>query len=188
MNESLTIFLQSFTMVALSEMGDKTQLLAIMLVMRFKTPWQIMLGIFFATMLNHGLASWAGEWLANLVSPGTLRYILAATFFLFALWILIPDKADESKQTSKFGPFVTTLIAFFLAEMGDKTQLATVALGARFQSTFLVTVGTTAGMMASNGLAVLFGERLTRVVPLKYVRIAAALSFVGFAAAVLLLT
>ena len=175
----------SFLMVAVSEMGDKTQLLALVLMLRFRRPWPIMGGILAATLLNHGLAAWAGGWVAQLVSPTTLRYILAALFFVFALWILIPDKEDDDDKPSKYGAFLTTVVTFFLAEMGDKTQLATIALGARFQAPVVVTMGTTLGMLVADGLAVFFGESLTKKIPLKYVRIAAALLFAVFGATIL---
>jgi len=177
---------QSFLLVALSEMGDKTQLLALILAIRFKKPWPIMAGILVATLLNHGLASAVGGWLASLVDPSTLRYLLAALFIGFGAWILVPDKADAMPSAPSYGAFVTTVVAFFLAEMGDKTQLATIALGARFQAPISVTIGTTLGMLAADGLAVAFGERLTNIVPMKYVRLAAALLFIGFGGYVLL--
>ncbi len=178
--------LSSMVMVAISEMGDKTQLLALILMLRFRRPWTIMAGILVATLLNHGLAAWAGGWAAQLGAPTTLKYVLAGLFFVFAAWILIPDKEDDSESSSKYGAFLTTLVTFFLAEMGDKTQLATVALGARFQSPVIVTIGTTCGMLIADGLAVFFGESLTKKIPLKYVRVAAALLFVAFGATVLL--
>jgi putative Ca2+/H+ antiporter (TMEM165/GDT1 family) len=178
--------IQSFVLVAISEMGDKTQLLALVLTLRYRKPAPIMAGILVATLLNHGLASWVGDWLSQLVTPQTLRYLLAATFVVFALWILVPDKDEDGPQSDRFGPFLTTLVSFFLAEMGDKTQLATIALGARFQNPLLVTTGTTLGMLFSDGLAVVFGERLTKRIPLKYVRIGAALSFLAFALAIVL--
>lgn len=177
--------LHSFVLVAVSEMGDKTQLLALVLTLRFKKPLAIMAGILCATILNHGLASWLGGWISSLVSPAVLRYVLAATFAAFAAWILIPDKDGDGPNDEKYGAFLTTLVAFFLAEMGDKTQLATIALGARFQAPVLVTVGTTLGMLFSDGLAVVFGERLTKKIPMTYVRIGAALTFLAFGVAIL---
>ncbi|MEN9836130.1 MAG: hypothetical protein RL011_2323 [Pseudomonadota bacterium] len=177
--------LSSMLMVAVSEMGDKTQLLALLLMLRFRQPWAIMGGILAATLLNHGLAAWAGGWAAQLLSPTTLKYVLAALFFVFAAWILIPDKEDDASAGSRYGAFLTTLVTFFLAEMGDKTQLATIALGARFQAPVVVTIGTTAGMLVADGLAVFFGEALTKKIPLKYVRIAAALLFVAFGVTIL---
>ena len=177
---------QSFFLVALSEMGDKTQLLALMLAVRFKKPWPIMAGILVATLLNHGLASAVGGWLASLVDPSTLHLLLAALFIGFGLWILVPDSAGDTPSAPRFGAFVTTVVAFFIAEMGDKTQLATVALGARFQAPISVTIGTTLGMLAADGLAVACGERLTNIVPMKYMRLAAASLFIGFGGYVLL--
>ena len=177
---------QSFFLVALSEMGDKTQLLALMLAVRFKKPWPIMAGILVATLLNHGLASAVGGWLASLVDPSTLQLLLAALFIGFGLWILVPDSAGDTPSAPRFGAFVTTAVMFFIAEMGDKTQLATVALGARFQAPISVTIGTTLGMLAADGLAVVCGERLTNIVPMKYMRLAAASLFIGFGGYVLL--
>lgn len=177
--------LNSFWLVVVSEMGDKTQLLALVLILRFKTPWTIMFGILAATLLNHGLASWLGGWLSSLVSPDLLRYSLAAIFAAFALWILIPDKDDGEITNARYGAFLTTLVAFFLAEMGDKTQLATVALGAHYQAPVIVTAGTTLGMLVADGLAVFFGERLTQRIPLHLVRKIAALTFLIFGIAIL---
>lgn len=173
--------LQSWLLVALSEMGDKTQLLALVLVLRFKKPWPIMAGILIATLLNHGVASTLGGWLAGLVGPAALRYVLAALFVAFGIWILIPDKVEEAPAATGFGAFLTTAVAFFLAEMGDKTQLATVALGAKFQAPVAVTVGTTLGMLLADGLAVACGERLIQAVPMRRIRFAGAALFVGFA-------
>lgn len=167
-------------------MGDKTQLLALILAARFKKPWTILAGIFVATVLNHALASWSGGFIASLVSPETLNWILALTFFGFAAWILIPDKSGDEKTEGRFGAFLTTLIAFFLAEMGDKTQLATVALGARYMNATLVTFGTTFGMLASNALAVFAGDSLLRRIPMRWIRIFASLSFALFGLAVLI--
>lgn len=167
-------------------MGDKTQLLALVLSARFKRPWIVIAGIFVATILNHALASWSGGLIASFVSRETLNWILALTFFAFAIWILFPDKADDEKPKGRFGAFLTTVITFFLAEMGDKTQLATVALGARYMNTALVTLGTTLGMMASNALAVFAGESLLRRIPMKWIRIFASLSFAIFGVAILI--
>lgn len=177
--------IQSFFLVFASETGDKTQLLALVLVLRFKRPWVIMAGILLATLLNHGLASWLGGRAAALVQPQTLRWILAITFFAFAAWILVPDKDEDLKQGSKYGAFWTTIVTFFLAEMGDKTQLATVALGARFINVWLVTCGTTLGMLAADGLAVAFGENLVTRVPMLWVRRLASLLFVLFGVLIL---
>lgn len=145
-----------------------------------------MAGIFAATILNHAAASWAGGWISNLFDRKTLSLILGGVFLVFAVWILIPDKGEELKKSSRYGVFLTTLIAFFLAEMGDKTQLATIALGAEFKSPLLVTIGTTAGMLAADGLAVFFGQRLTQRISLKWIRIGACFLFVAFGLGILL--
>lgn len=182
--------LQSFGLVVASEMGDKTQLLALVLALRFKKPLVVMLGILAATLLNHGLATLIGGWAANLFSPETLKIGLAALFLIFAAWILVPDKLDDDEAAGAHhkgtNAFLVTTVLFFLAEMGDKTQLATLALGARFQSPVLVTIGTTMGMLVADGLAVVFGERLTKVVPLKVIRIISAVSFAIFGVAIYL--
>lgn len=179
-------FLNSFLLVFAGEMGDKTQLLSLILVARFKKPWTILLGVFIATVLNHALASWAGAWVASLVEPRTMSWILAVIFFAFGLWILVPDKEEELKESSSQGVLFTTIVAFFLAEMGDKTQLATIALGARYTSTVLVTLGSTVGMMASNALAIFLGERMLKRIPMKWVRIAACILFMVFGVAILI--
>jgi len=181
--------LQSFALVFASEMGDKTQLLALVLALRYKKPLVVMAGILVATLLNHGLASLAGGWIGIQFSEQTLRLALAIIFFGFALWILVPDKLDdeeEGKTRNQANAFLTTVVLFFLAEMGDKTQLATLALGATFQMPWAVTFGTTLGMLAADGLAVVFGERLTKVVPMKAIRIFSALLFAGFGLGILL--
>lgn len=168
--------INSFLLVFISEMGDKTQLLALILAARFKKPWPIMAGILVATIANHALASFAGSYVTHYVSPQILKWILIATFVGFGLWMLIPDKEDELKQDSKWGPFMTTTVAFFMAEMGDKTQLATVALGAKYALPVMVTIGTTLGMMGADGLAVFMGNRFTDRIPMTWVhRIASAL-------------
>lgn len=177
--------LNSFLLVFASEMGDKTQLLALVLASRFKKPWTIMAGILAATLLNHALASWAGGWLSSFFSAQILAWILAATFLAFAVWILIPDKDEELKEAGKFGAFLTTVVAFFMAEMGDKTQLATVALGAKYASPIIVTAGTTVGMLASDGLAVFFGHKLTERISMKWVRRTASFLFAAFGLAIL---
>jgi putative Ca2+/H+ antiporter (TMEM165/GDT1 family) len=174
-----TLF-QSFLLVAVGEMGDKTQLLALVLSARYRKPRTILAGILVATLANHALAAGLGEFLAGYFAPATLRWALGITFILFAAWVLIPDKESEVKEIGHFGAFFATVVAFFVAEMGDKTQLATVALGAQFQDPWLVTAGTTLGMLATNGLAVFFGQRLLDRIPMKWVRAFAALLFVGF--------
>jgi putative Ca2+/H+ antiporter (TMEM165/GDT1 family) len=161
-------------------MGDKTQLLAFSLATRYRRPWIVMAGILTATILNHALAAGAGSWISTHVPPRVMASALGATFIGFGLWTLKPDTLDEDARTDKFGPYVTTTILFFLAEMADKTQLATVALAARFQSVVLVTIGTTLGMLASDGLAVFLGERFAQRVPMHWLRRAAASLFFLF--------
>lgn len=182
----LEALINSFLLVFAGEMGDKTQLLALILTARFRKPWVILAGVFVATVLNHALASWVGGYAASLVSPETLKYSLAFIFFAFAGWILIPDREGDVGRESPYGAFVTTVVAFFLAEMGDKTQLATVALGARYANAVVVTAGTTLGMMASNALAIFLGERLLKRIPMKWVRLFACVLFVAFGAAILI--
>lgn len=176
----LGAIINSFFLVLASEMGDKTQLLALVLAARFRKPMPIMAGILVATLVNHGLASWLGGFLASFIAPDTLRLLLMAIFIAFAIWILIPDKDEEMKETSKWGAFLTTCVVFFLAEMGDKTQLATVALGAQYAMPVSVTLGTTLGMLVADGLAVFFGEKFTKKVPMKTIRVIAAALFMVF--------
>ncbi|HKU88729.1 MAG TPA: TMEM165/GDT1 family protein [Steroidobacteraceae bacterium] len=166
--------------VALAEIGDKTQLLALLLATRFKRPWPIVLGILVATLANHAFASAVGAWLVGLIGAHTLRWILGLSFIAMAVWTLIPDSApDEESATPRHGVFLTTVVAFFIVEMGDKTQIATVALAAQFQSIVYVVIGTTLGMMLANVPVVFAGDALIRRVPLKVVRVATALSFVA---------
>lgn len=179
-------FLNSFLLVFVGEMGDKTQLLALVLATKYRRPWTILAGVFVATILNHALASLAGQWVSSMVQPSVMRWVLALTFFAFAAWILVPDQEEELKESGHWGAFLTTVVAFFFAEMGDKTQLATVALGARYSSAALVTFGTTAGMMASNMLAIFCGHRLLARIPMKWVRVFASLLFLAFGLAILL--
>lgn len=178
--------INSFLLVFASEMGDKTQLLALVLTMRYRRPWLILAGVFVATIINHALAAWAGGWVASYLGPVVLKWGLAAIFFIFAFWILIPDKEEELSTNQRFGPFLTTVITFFIAEMGDKTQLATIALGARYTSTALVTFGTTLGMMGSNALAIFMGEKLLKRIPMKWVRIFACILFIIFGLAIII--
>ena len=170
----------SFTLVAASEMGDKTQLLAFTLASRFRRPWVVMAGILVATVANHALASSVGVWISAHLPPRLLAAILAATFVAFGLWTLRPDSLDEDNKPPRFGPFLTTVVLFFLAEMGDKTQFATVALGAKFHSVVMVTAGTTLGMAVSDGLAVFLGEKLAHRVQGRWLRITAAVLFFAF--------
>ena len=175
----------SFFLVLVSEMGDKTQLLSLVLAARYGKPWTILAGVLVATLLNHALAAWLGGWAAAQIPADYLRWGLAFLFFVFAGWILIPDKLGEVKPAGRFGPFITTLVAFFLAEMGDKTQLATIALGARYSAPAMVTLGSTMGMLVSNALAIFLGEKLLKRVPMKWVRIFASLFFALFGLAIL---
>lgn len=184
--ETWNQLLSSFSLVFLGEMGDKTQLLALVLAVRYKKPWSIMAGILVATLANHALAAGSGAWVASLVAPHILSWILAAIFFAFAIWILIPDKDQEGATTGRFGAFATTVVLFFLAEMGDKTQLATVALGAQYGSIWLVTLGTTLGMLLSNALAIFWGEKLLQRIPMKRIRIMASLLFMAFGLVILI--
>ena len=174
-------FLISTGIVALAEIGDKTQLLALLLAARFKKPWPIVWGIFVATVLNHAMAGALGAWITTWISPQTLRWILGASFIAMAVWMLIPDKLDDGadKPPVRFGVFGTTVLLFFLAEMGDKTQVATVMLAARFDAYAPVVMGTTLGMMLANVPVVFLGERMTRLVPLRVVHIVSAIIFLG---------
>jgi putative Ca2+/H+ antiporter (TMEM165/GDT1 family) len=173
----LEAFLVSTGVVALGEMGDKTQLLAMLLAVKFRKPVPIISGIFVATLLNHASAGLVGGWVASTLGPNLLRWVIGVSFLLMAGWMLIPDKIDDGATTTqRFGVFGTTLIAFFLAEMGDKTQIATVALAARYQDLFAVVAGTTLGMLIADVPAVFVGDRLAKKVPMKLVHgIAAAI-------------
>ncbi|WP_457281913.1 TMEM165/GDT1 family protein [Polaromonas sp. P5_D5] len=182
-------FLVSTGIVALAEMGDKTQLLALILAARFKKPWPIVSGIFVATLVNHALAGAAGAWVTTLIGPQMLRWILGASFLAMAAWMLVPDKldADEEEKPPRYGVFFTTVLVFFLAEMGDKTQIATVMLAARYDAIVSVVAGTTLGMMLANAPVVWLGERVTRLVPLRAVHIVSAIIFAGLGLAALLM-
>ncbi len=168
----------STSIVAIAEMGDKTQLLSFVLAAKFKNRLSIILGILFATLANHFAAGYVGAWLASLASPEALRWIIALSFFAFGAWALVPDKLEEKQNLRGAGVFLTTLIAFFLVEMGDKTQLATIALAARYDSLATVVLGTTMGMMIANIPAVLIGEALANRINMKVMRWVAALLFV----------
>jgi Ca2+/H+ antiporter, TMEM165/GDT1 family len=174
-------FFVSTGIVALAEMGDKTQLLALLLAARFRKPWPIVLGIFVATIANHAVAGALGAWVTTQISPQVLRWILGASFIAMAVWMLIPDKLDDDADRSppRFGVFGTTVVLFFLAEMGDKTQIATVMLAARYEAYFAVVAGTTLGMMLANAPVVWLGERVTRLLPLRAVHVVSALIFLG---------
>ena len=173
--------LTSTAVVALAEIGDKTMLLAIVLATRFRRPVPIILGILVATLANHGIAAFLGQSIAAILEGQWFRYAVGASFVAMALWTLVPDKLEEDEEpgTARFGAFVTTAIAFFIVEIGDKTQVATIALGAQFQDVALVTIGTTLGMMLANVPAVYFGNAIVERVSLKAVRAGAALLFLA---------
>jgi putative Ca2+/H+ antiporter (TMEM165/GDT1 family) len=181
-------FLVSTGVVALAEIGDKTQLLAFILAARFKKPLPIIAGIFCATILNHGLAGALGAWITTAVSPDVLRWVLGASFIGMAIWTLIPDKIEEeeTKVAGRFGVFGATLITFFLAEMGDKTQIATVAMAAHYASPVVVVVGTTLGMLIADVPAVFIGDRLASKIPMRLVHGIAAAIFAVLGVATLL--
>jgi len=184
---TMEALLVSTGVVALAEIGDKTQLLALILAARYRKPLPIAFGILIATLVNHGLAAWLGALAAGWLGADTMRWILGLGFLVMAGWCLVPDKAEDGPPAAaKAGAFFATLIAFFLVEIGDKTQIATVALAARFHDIVLVTAGTTLGMMLVNVPAVLCGDRIARVVPLKPIRIAAAALFAILGAMTLL--
>ena len=182
MMESLWV---STGVVALAEMGDKTQLLAFVLAARFRKPLPIVMGILLATIVNHGLAGALGAWITQALSPGVLRWVLGVSFLAMAAWTLIPDEIeeDETRIASRLGVFGATLITFFLAEMGDKTQLATVAMAAHYGSSLVVVVGTTLGMLIADVPAVFVGDRFAHRIPMRLVHgIAAAMfAFLGLA-------
>jgi Ca2+/H+ antiporter, TMEM165/GDT1 family len=182
-------FLISTGVVALGEMGDKTQLLAFMLAARFKKPLPIVLGILVSTLVNHAMAGAVGNAVATYVGPTLLRWGLGLSFIAMAIWMLIPDQADDEAldgKVSRLGVFGTTVVAFFLAEMGDKTQIATVVLAAQFHSLVQVVIGTTLGMMLANVPVVLMGSAASHRIPFRAVRIVAALMFAALGVAALL--
>jgi putative Ca2+/H+ antiporter (TMEM165/GDT1 family) len=166
-------FLVSTGIVALAEMGDKTQLLSLVLAARFRKPWPIVWGILVATLVNHGLAGALGSWVTTQLGPEALRWVLGGSFLAMAVWILVPDK----DKGPRFGVFATTVVAFFIAEMGDKTQVATVMLAAQFNSWFWVVTGTTLGMMLANAPVVWLGDAITRKISLKWVHRTSAVVF-----------
>lgn len=183
-------FLISTSIVALAEMGDKTQLLSLVLAAKFRKPWPIVAGIFAATVVNHALAGAVGNWITTVLGPDTLRWILGVSFILMAGWMLIPDKLDDDDTgngTGRWGIFGTTLVLFFLAEMGDKTQLATVGLAAKYPlSYYWVVLGTTLGMMLANAPVVWFGEKITKRLPIKTIHRVCAVIFLVLGIAALL--
>lgn len=174
----INAFLVSTGIVTLAEIGDKTQLLALLLAARFKRPIPIALGILIATIFNHTLAGAVGSWITTTLGPDMMRWILGVSFIGIAIWTLIPDKIDEDAQfKEKFGAFGTTLVAFFLAEMGDKTQFATIALAAKFNAMVPVIMGTTAGMLIADLPAIWFGNAMADKLPVRFIHIVAAIIF-----------
>ena len=179
-------FLSSVAAVTLAEIGDKTQLLSLVLITRFRQPWPIILGIFLATIANHALAGLLGAQIGVWLGPVLLRWIVGLAFLAMAAWTLIPDKLDEDAEPPRYGAFLTALVAFFLAEMGDKTQLATIGLGAAWPGQAVaVIMGTTLGMMLANVPVVLLGEKLAEKVKMSSVRFVAAALFAAFGVLVL---
>ena len=174
-------FLVSLGAVAIAEIGDKTQLLALILAVRFRAPLAVIAGIFVATIANHALAAFVGTLIAEWLTDAVLAWTVGISFLAMGVWALVPDappSEDEVAAPARYGPFLATGLAFFLVEMGDKTQLATAALAAHYQSLLLVALGTTLGMMAANVPVVLLGEAAARCVPLRLVRFAAAALFI----------
>ncbi|HEY6895924.1 MAG TPA: TMEM165/GDT1 family protein [Rhodocyclaceae bacterium] len=180
-------FLVSTGIVALAEIGDKTQLLAFILAAKFRKPLPIIVGILVATLANHGFAGALGTWITTLMGPEMLRWVLGVSFIAMAVWTLIPDKLDEEDaKLARMGVFGTTVVAFFMAEMGDKTQVATVALAAQYHSLVTVVAGTTLGMMIANVPAVLLGDRIAQRMPVRLVHAIAAAIFAVLGVATLL--
>ena len=176
---TMEAFLISTSVVALAEMGDKTQLLSLVLAARFRKPWPIVAGIFVATLVNHALAGAVGAWITSYLGENAMRWILGLSFIAMAVWMLIPDKLDEDEVSghSRWGVFGTTLVAFFLAEMGDKTQIATVMLAAKYNAYLWVVAGTTLGMMLANAPVVWLGDKLVKRVPIRLVHVISAVLF-----------
>lgn len=185
---SVDAFFTSTVTVALAEIGDKTQLLSLFLAARYRHKWAIIAGIFVATVLNHFLSAWFGSWIVGVLPVDIASYIVAGCFILVGLWVLIPDKADddEHEQVRKYGAFIATTILFFIAEIGDKTQVATIVLGAQYASVVAVTLGTTVGMMIANVPIVLLGGQLMQKLPLDLARYIAAAVFIVLGLGVML--
>jgi len=175
----LDALLVSTISVALAEIGDRTQLLALILAARFRRPWPIIAGMLLATLLNHAIAAEIGDWISELLAPDILRWLIAGAFIAMGLWVLIPDSEADAGARYPYGAFLTTLIAFFLVEIGDKTQIATVVLAARFEPVWMVVVGTTAGMMAANVPVVLAGHFSADRLPLRLIHAIAAAVFIA---------
>jgi len=185
----LTAFFISLAVVALSEMGDKTQLLALLLAARFRKPVPILIAIFLATVVNHGVSAVLGQWITTVLSPIVLLWIVSLGFIAMAVWMLIPDQLDDGSESinkwQKYGVFGATFVLFFLAEIGDKTQIATVALAARFDSIGWVTLGTTLGIMLVNAPAVFIGNKLAEKLPISLIHKIGALVFLAIGLAAL---
>ena len=181
-------FLVSTGVVALAEIGDKTQLLAFVLAARYRRPWPIVAGIVTATIINHSIAGAFGAWVVRMLGPEILKWVLAISFFGMAVWTLIPDQppTDDEKRARRLGVYATTVVSFFLAEMGDKTQIATVALAARYGSFYWVVAGTTLGLLLADVPAVLLGDRLSGRLPTRAVHVVAAAVFAVLGVALLL--
>ncbi|AXN31982.1 TMEM165/GDT1 family protein [Vibrio coralliilyticus] len=178
----MSVLAISITTVALAEIGDKTQLLSLLLASRYRKPIPIIAAIFFATIANHALAAWLGVVVADYLSPEVLKWVVVASFLAMAGWVLIPDKLDDDDEISNRGPFVASFIAFFIAEIGDKTQIATSILGAQFADALtLVIIGTTLGMLAANVPVVLIGKFSADKMPLNLIRKVTALLFIALA-------
>lgn len=176
----MDIFLTSTVTVALAEIGDKTQLLSLLLAARFRNKIALILGILVATIINHGLSAWLGDWLSSYVANQYLPWIVNVSFIAVGLWLLIPDKdEDVSNKYDKYGAFLVSFSLFFIAEIGDKTQIATILLGAQFQSVLWVTVGTTLGMLIANVPVIFAGNALLKRIPLNTVRLIAACVFIA---------
>lgn len=176
-------FLVSTGLVALAEMGDKTQLLALLLAAKFRKPVPIIIAILLSTIFNHAIAAWLGQWITEWIRPDVMRWILALSFIAMGAWMLIPDQLDDETESinrwQRYGVFATTFILFFLAEMGDKTQIATVALAARFEHLLPIVAGTTLGMMIANVPAVFIGDKMANRLPIAFIhKIAAGIFFV----------
>ena len=172
-------FFFSTLSVAIAEIGDKTQLLSLFLAARYRRAWPIIIGILVATGINHGLSAWLGNWITSLVPQDWLRWLVGGSFIAIALWVLIPDEMEEEgpNRWERYGPMLATTVLFFLAEIGDKTQVATVVLAAEYQNLLLVTMGTTLGMLIANIPVVVFGEKIMGRIPLNYTRYLASALF-----------
>jgi putative Ca2+/H+ antiporter (TMEM165/GDT1 family) len=187
LEHSVEAWLVSIGIVALAEIGDKTQLLTLVLAARYKRPWPIVAGIFVATLVNHAIAGAAGAWLTKAIGPDAMRWVLGISFIAMAAWMLIPDTLDDDAGAARKvgGVFVTTSFLFFLVEIGDKTQIATVALAARFDSLVAVVMGTTVGMILANAPVAFFGEALANRMPVRALHVAAALVFAALGVGIL---